>query len=108
MYKLLFLAAFAGITLFFAWLVNGLVNLLSSEQRRDTGRLWRDMFFRVFAVFELGAIGRVLNFLGLEGVPRKIVLFTGLICVLLFLFRDCGRDHDTQHRPIQTHPVQTP
>jgi hypothetical protein len=43
----------------------------------------------MFAVLELGLIGRMLNYLGLTEWPRKLVLFIGLLCVLLFLVKSC-------------------
>ena len=76
-----------------AWVVNGLVGLLSGENPRDTGRLGADVFLRLFAVLELGLIGRVLNYAGFTGWPRKFVLFIGLLCVLLFLARACHKTH---------------
>src|SRR6266568_9192510 len=79
------LAAFAVAAFLVAWVVNGLVGLLSGERPRDTGSLWLDIFLRIFMVLELGVIGRVLNYCGFSGWPRKLVFFVGLLCVLLFL-----------------------
>ena len=87
-----------------AWVTNGLVGLLSGERPRDTGSLWLDTFLRMFAVLELGWIGRILNHVGLQGLPRKLVLFVGLLCVLMFLARACHHDHADQ---IRSYPVQS-
>src|SRR6266568_4325167 len=81
------LAMFAVAAFLVAWVVNGLVGLLSGEKPRDTGRLWLDIFLRLFVVLEVGFIGRMLNYNGLDGLPRKVVLFVGLICALLLLMR---------------------
>ena len=63
MYDLLMLVAFALAAFLVAWVVNGFVGMLSGERPRDTGRLWADIFLRLFAILELGLIGRVLNYL---------------------------------------------
>lgn len=97
------LAIFAVAAFFVVWLANGLVGLFSGERPRDTGRLWLDVFLRFFAVLDLGIIGRILSCVGLDGLPRKIVLFIGLLCVLVFLVRACHHDRDDQ---IQSYPVQ--
>ncbi len=89
MYDLTSIAAFVVAAFLVAWLVNGLVGVMSGENPRDTGRLGAETFLRLFAVFELGAIGRMLNYLGLTGWPRKLVLFAGLLCLLAFLVRSC-------------------
>ena len=81
------LAMFAVAAFLVAWVVNGLVGLLSGERPRDTGRLWLDIFLRLFGVLELGFIGRILNYVGLGGLLRKVLLFIGLLCLLLFLVR---------------------
>jgi hypothetical protein len=98
------LVTFAVAALLVAWVVNGLVGLLSGERPRDTGSLWRDIFLRIFAVLELGWVGRILNNVGLQGLPRKVVLFIGLLCVLLFLVRACHHDHARHGR---SYPVQS-
>jgi hypothetical protein len=92
MFDLAIVAAFGVAAFLVAWVANVLVGLLRGEHPEDTGRLWADIFLRLFAVLELGLIGRVLNYCGLVGWPRKLVLFVGLLCVLLFLARGC---HDT-------------
>jgi len=98
------LVMFAVAAFLAAWVVNGLVGLLSGERPRDTGSLWLDMFLRIFAVLELGWIGRILNYVGLRGLPRKIVLFIGLLCVLVFLVR--ARHHDGS-RYIRSYPLRS-
>ena len=106
MYNLVILAVFAVSAFLVAWLANGLVGLLSGERPRDTGGLWLDIFFRFFAILELGFIGRRLSYVGFQGWPRKLVLFIGLLCVLLFLLRACHHTHTGDH--IYTYPVQSP
>lgn len=91
-----------------AWVTNCLVGLLSGERPGDTGRLWLDMFLRIFAGLELGWIGRILNYVGLRGWPRKLALFIGLLSVLLFLVRACHHDHNNDSRYIRSYPVQPP
>ena len=61
MYTFLILAMLAVAAFLIAWIVNGVVGLLSDERPRDTGRLWLDAFLRLFTVFELGFIGRILE-----------------------------------------------
>ena len=110
MYGLLMLAIFGLGTFLVAWVVNGLVGILSGEKPRDTGRLWVDIFLRLFVVLELGLIGRALNYVGLKGRFRKIFLFVGLLCVLLFLVRGCRHAHAdrTYIYPSQSHDRTTP
>ncbi len=102
MYDLAFIAALGLAAFLVAWIVNGLVGMMSGENPRDTGRLGVEVFLRLFAVLELGVIGRVLNYLGLTGWPRKLVLFVGLLCVLAFLVRAChsAHTHDTRFEHI--------
>lgn len=99
---------FAVAAFLVAWVVNGLVGLMSGEHPRDTGRLWLDTFLRIFAVLELGWIGRILNYVGLRGLPQKLVLFIGLLCVALFLARSCSQSHEADSRYIRTYPMQSP
>jgi len=97
-YDLAFIAAFGLAAFLVAWVVNSLVGMMSGENPRDTGRLGAEIFLRLFAILELGVIGRVLNYLGLTGWPRKLVLFVGLLCALVFLVRAChdAHTHDTR------------
>ena len=99
------IAMFAVAAFLVAWVVNGLVGLLSGEWPGDTGRLWLDTFLGMFGILELGWIGRILNYVGLRGLPRKLVLFVGLLCLLLFLARGCHHD-ETGH--VYPYPVQSP
>jgi hypothetical protein len=87
-----------------AWVVNGLVGILSGERPRDTGSLWFDTFLKFFAVLELGLIGRLLSYLRFDRLPHKIILFIGLVCALLFLLRSCHHRHSEQN---YTYPVQS-
>src|SRR5437016_9574914 len=103
MYNLAFFSAFAVAALLVAWVVNGLVGLMSGERPRDTGRLWADVFLRIFMILELGVIGRVLNYLGVSGGPRKLVFFIGLLCVLPLLVRGC---HDSRSGHVYPYPLQ--
>ena len=105
MSSFLFLAIVAVVAFLVAWVVNGLVGLLSGERPQDTGRLWLDVFMRMFAVLELGVIGRILNYVGLDGLPRKIVFFVGLLCLLLFLVGACHHEDAGQ---TYTYPVHSP
>jgi hypothetical protein len=102
--RLIILAILAVVSFLVAWVVNGLVGILSGERPRDTGSLWFDTFLRFFAVLELGLIGRLLNYFGFDKLPRKIILFIGLLCALLFLLRSCHHRHSEQ---ICTYPVQS-
>jgi hypothetical protein len=87
-----------------AWLVNGLVGLLMGERPRDTGSLWLDTFFRVFLLLELGWIGRVLTYAGFSGSSRKLLLFLGCLCVVLFLAKDCRQEHNPN---VRSFPVES-
>ena len=86
MSNFIMLAAFGVAAFLVAWTVNALVGLMMGDSR-DTGSLWFDIFIRFFAVLELGAIGRLLSYMGFTGWTRKAVLFIGALCVLLFLIR---------------------
>ncbi len=108
MSTLILLTIFAVAAFLVAWVVKGLVALLSGEPPGDTGRLWLDVFLRIFAGLELGWIGRILNYAGLRGLPRKIVLFAGLLCLLFFLVRACQHDHQDDRPYIRSYPVQSP
>jgi hypothetical protein len=110
MFDLACLAAFAVAAFLVAWIVNGLVGVLSGEKPRDTASLWGDIFSRLFMVLELGAIGRVLNYCGISGRPRKFVFFVGLLCVLLFLMRarrHTHSDHTHTYWYTNTYPTQS-
>ena len=102
--RLIILAILAVVAFLIAWVVNGLVGILSGERPRDTGSLWFDTFLRFFAVLELGLIGRLLNYFGFDRLPRKMILCIGLVCALLFLLRSC---HHRQREQNYTYPVQS-
>jgi len=105
MNSVVMVAVFAVAAFLVAWVVNSLVGLLSGERPRDTGSLWLDIFLRFFAILELGFIGRMLSYVGFQGWPRKLVLFIGLLCVLLFLLRACDHSHADN---VYKYPVQSP
>jgi hypothetical protein len=87
-----------------AWLANGLVGLLMGERPRDTGSLWLDTFLRILLLLELGWIGRILTYAGFSGSSRKLLLFLGLLCVVLFLAKDCRHEHNSN---VRSFPVQS-
>jgi hypothetical protein len=82
---LILIAIFAVVAFVVAWVVNSLIGLFSGERPGDTGSLWLDIFLRFFAILELGFIGRMLGYVGLNGRWRKWVLLIGLACLILFL-----------------------
>ena len=104
MFNLVMLGMFAGAAFLVAWVVNCLISSWSGE-KQDTGRLWLDIFLRFFAVLELGFIGRMLNYIGIQGWPRKLVIFIGLLCVLLFSLKACHQTHTDDH--VFTYPVES-
>jgi hypothetical protein len=87
--SLIIVVVFAVLAFLIAWIGNGLIGWLSGEKPGDTGSLWLETFARFFGILELGFIGRMLNYVGVRGWPRKLVLFIGLVCVLLFLVKAC-------------------
>jgi hypothetical protein len=111
MFDLALVAMIAVAAFLVAWVVNGLVGLLSGERPGGTGNLWLDIFLRFFAVLELGLIGRLLNYIGIQGLPRKVVFFVGLLCVLVFLVRACHHEHDEhvyRDEHVYHYPAQSP
>ena len=102
MYDLAFLAALGVAAFLVAWVVNGLVGLLSGEKPRDTGSLVVDVFLRMMVVLELGWFGRILNYCGFTGRTRKLAFFLGLLCVFVFLLRGCHHGHAGH---VYTYPV---
>lgn len=104
MYTLIMVAMFAVIAFLAAWVVNSLIGLLSGERPGDTGRVWWEIFLKLFSLLELGFIGRILNSVGFDGLLRKRVLFIGLLCALFFLVKAC---HQTDNENVHTYPVQT-
>lgn len=93
MFQLEMLALFGLAAFLVAWTVNAVVGLLSGEKPGNTGSLWLEVFLRMFGVLELGFIGRILNYVGLTGWPRKAVYYVGVLCVLLFFVRGCHDKH---------------
>jgi hypothetical protein len=69
-----------------AHIVNALVGMLSGEKPQDTGRLWLDVFLRLFVVGQLSFAGRMLNYVGIDGWPRRLLYIAGVICILVFLY----------------------
>ena len=72
--------------LFVANVVNVLVGILSGEKPQDTGRLWLDVVLRLFVVGQLSFIGRILNYVGIDGWPRRVLYIAGAICIAMFLY----------------------
>jgi hypothetical protein len=103
--KLLIIGVFAAAALLVAWIANGLVGLLMGEKPGDTGSIWLDVFLRFFAILELGFVGRLLGYVGLNGWPRRIVLLIGLFSLLWFLFRP--HHHPRPPENIRSYPVHS-
>jgi hypothetical protein len=97
--KLLIIGVFAAAALLVAWIANGLVGLLMGEKPGDTGSIWLDVFLKLFAILELGFIGRMLGYVGLNGWPRRIVLMIGTLCLLWFLLKPHHRSQSDNFRP---------
>lgn len=79
---------FAGVALVVAWFVNALVSTLSGEHPGDTGSLWGDVFSRMIGGWELGLVGRVLNYLNGSWV-RRVFGVLGLIGLVIFVVEGC-------------------
>ena len=92
MFKLALVGVFAILAFLIAWIVNGIIGILSGERPQDTGSLWIDVFCKLLAVFELGFLGRLLNNFGFQGIPRKLILLLGLLCLLAILLRTIKPD----------------
>jgi hypothetical protein len=106
---MLFLSTLVLAALLIAWLVNTLIEMLSGEKPQSTVSLWGEIVSRLLIVSEFGLIGRILNHVGLTGLPRKAVLFVGLLCILLFFLK--SNHHHTNTNPTQilitNYPAQT-
>ena len=89
MFSLLMIALVAGFALLAAWIVNTLVGIMSGEKPGDTGRVWADLFLRIFGVGRLGVTGRILNYLGSDGWPRRVLYVAGTISILALLLESC-------------------
>jgi len=86
MWSLGFILLLALAAWFVACFVNALVGMLSGEKPQDTGRLWLDVFLRLFVVGQLSFAGRMLNYVGIDGWPRRLLYIAGVICILVFLY----------------------
>jgi hypothetical protein len=91
------LASFAVV-----WVANSLVGLLSGERPRDDARHWSDIFLRFFAILKLGFVGRILAYAGFQGWARRIVIYVGLFCLMLFLFRGGHANRQNSDRTYTT------
>jgi len=78
------LLLFGGIALIGAWFVNFMVGLLSGEHPRDTERVWWDILLRMFALGELGVLGRILNYINASWA-RRILAVVGFIALVVFI-----------------------
>jgi|SRR4051812_19518660 hypothetical protein len=107
---MLFFVTFVLVALAVAWAVNTLVSILSGDRRLDIRGLWAEIISRLFLVAELGAMGRALNYFGLTGWSRKVVIILGFLCLLLFFCRSCL--HPSNASPTYTfitnYPAQNP
>jgi len=92
MSNLYLICAFAIAAFLIAWIVNGLVGLMSGEKPEDLGSVWADVFLRLFTILELGAIGRFLQYCGISSRMRRLVFFVGWLCLLMFFVRAAKRD----------------
>ena len=68
---MLFLSTLVLAALLIAWLGNTLIEKLSGEKPQSTVSLWGEIVSRLLIVSEFGLIGRILNHVGLTGLPRK-------------------------------------
>ena len=79
------------VTLIGAWLVNFLVGLLSGQHSGDTKSVWWDMLLRVFALGELGFMGRILNYINASWA-RRILAVVGFIALIIAIVQACVAD----------------
>jgi hypothetical protein len=107
---MLFFATFALAALVVAWGVSALVSVLSGEKKQATTSLWAEILSRVFLVSELGLIGRALNYFGLTGWARKLVVFLGILCILLFFVSSCHKHEnaDSVYLSVTNFPTRSP
>ena len=80
------LLLFGGVALVAAWFVNFLVGLLRGEHPGDTRSVWWDIFLRMFALGELGVLGRALNYINASWA-RRILAVVGFIGLVIFIFQ---------------------
>jgi hypothetical protein len=78
------LLLFGGVALVAAWFVNFLVGLLRGEHPGDTCSVWCDILLRMFALGELGVLGRVLNYINASWA-RRILAIVGFIALVIFV-----------------------
>jgi hypothetical protein len=84
------LLLFGGVALVAAWFVNFLVGLLRGEHPGDTRSVWWDILLRMFALGELGVLGRALNYINASWA-RRILAVVGFIALVFLLFQAfCG------------------
>ncbi len=88
MSDLALLLLICAVTLAAAWTANFLVGLLRGEHPGDTGRVWLDTLLQVFTVWELGVVGRALNYVSASWA-RRIITVVGLFGLVTFLFQAC-------------------
>jgi hypothetical protein len=85
---------FGFILLFFliagaaACIVTFIVGLLRSDRADDMPSVWWDILLRIFAVRELGLLGRVLNWMD-GSWARRILSVVGIVALILTLFHAC-------------------
>lgn len=76
------LLLFGVVALVAAWFVNFLVGLIRGEHPGDTGSVWWDILLRMFALGELGVLGRVLNYINASWA-RRILAVIGFIALAI-------------------------
>ncbi len=91
MSDLALLLLICAVTLAAAWTANFLVGLLRGEHPGDTGRVWLDTLLQLFSVWELGVVGRALNYVSASWA-RRIITVVGLFGLVTFLFQACHGD----------------
>jgi len=75
-------------TLIGAWFVNFLVGFFSGEHPEDTKSVWWDMLLRIFALGELGFVGRILNYINASWA-RRILIVVGFIALVMSIVHAC-------------------
>lgn len=83
-----FILLYVLIAFLVAWFVNLLVGLLRGEHPGDTGRVWWEVLLRMFAIGELGLLGRILNY-GSGSWIRSILMAVGGVVLFIFIFQIC-------------------
>jgi hypothetical protein len=80
------LMLFGGVALVAAGFVNFLVGLLRGEHPGDTLSVWLDVLSRMFALGELGVLGRALNYINAPWA-RRILAVVGFIALMVYIFQ---------------------